>query len=105
MKTKITKEELIELQSTFHTDKAIGVVLGGVTRSYIQQLRKKYGISKYKDSNLFSNLILSDYLSGMKVAEIAKLNECSKLNIYQHLKKLNIKLRDDRKKCHAGKRK
>lgn len=95
----ITKENLIELQKAYQTDTAIGFILGGISRQYIQQLRKKYDIPKYTDTNIIGLLIFSDYNSGKKISEIAINTKYSKLNVYRYLKKYNVKLRDDRKKC------
>lgn len=100
----ITKENLIELQKMYKTDAAIGFILGGFSRQYIQHLRKKYDIKKYIDTNIIGLLIASDYKAGQKISTISKNTGYSKLNIYRYLKKFKIKLRDDRKK-HVHKQK
>ena len=69
---RFSKTELIKLQKSLKTDKAIGEKYG-LTRQAIHQFRKQYGIPSLQAKNDARNAkILSLYKKGLSGVKIAK---------------------------------
>jgi hypothetical protein len=85
---RISKKELIKLQNTFKTDKAIADNLG-VSQRYVFNLRKRYGIaSKRFDTSGRDKTIAELYAKGFSGSYIAKRVNLSLIQVYRIIRAL-----------------
>ncbi len=69
---RISKQQLVKLQTKYKTDDAIGKLFG-ITRQAVFQLRSKYGIIPVPDKYQTRNVeILHLYHSGVSGTKLAK---------------------------------
>ena len=88
---KITNLDLLKLQKTLKTDAAIGAKLG-VTRQYVHDMRKLYGIpSSRGDVTARNNKIIAMYKSGMTAARVTKKLDVSLRLVYKVVSLAGVK--------------
>lgn len=84
---KISKSEFIKLHKKLKTDPVIGKKFG-VSRQWIHQIRKKYGIkSSFADNPKRNTRIISLYKKGTTVNALAKKFELSLAQAYRVINK------------------
>jgi Mor family transcriptional regulator len=80
---RISKPQLIKLQTKYKTDDAIAGLFG-ITRQAIHQLRNKYGIAPLKDKHAERNEeIAKTYKAGMPGTKLAKKFKLSVSQAYR----------------------
>jgi hypothetical protein len=93
---RISRDQLIRLQKKYHTDEAVGNLLG-VTRQYVHQLRNALGVPVVSDRHGKRNgEIARLYATGTSGAKLARRFRISVSQVYRVLRDRHVPLRRPR---------